>query len=102
LWILRNSFIEKALDDHKKIKLFYKIIGLDELERRSGRKSDRILHRKMCINARVSVHSIWDGDHDTRSKVFSRTAYALEWKSMPRSDRLEVQTNLLPLSKLRY
>jgi len=35
-------------------------------------------------------------------KVFSGAAYALEWKRMPRSDRLEVQTNPLPLSKLRY
>jgi hypothetical protein len=91
LWILRNSVIEKALDDHEKIKLFYKIVGLDELERRSGKKSDGNLHKKMCTVHRFLCMPYWMETMTLVQKLFNRAVYALEWKRMAGLDKLEVQ-----------
>ena len=62
---------------------------------------------EICTKKCASIHCLLCTRYEMKAvmlvlNVFNRTAYALEWKSMPRSDGLEVQTNLLPLSKLRY
>jgi hypothetical protein len=81
LRILRNSFIEKALDDHEKIKLFYKIVGLDELEMRSGNKLFGNLYRKMC-----TVHRFLCMPSGIRSVILGQKLF-----NGARLDKLDVQ-----------